>query len=162
MKTQELIPAANLAAYNAKVDLAVVRRDPDTYPRIGKTTQDEAVARMIPIVYGAVLYSGQEISRERLNFTATALVAEILSDTKYGLRFLSWFEIGMAIRDAVLGGSDRPLYGISVSTLYRALVDYARGEGHDAQRRAATSSAPAREATADAIAEHLADKFTRK
>lgn len=160
--TQELATPANLAAFNAPVDLAVVRRDAEKYPRINTTPQDEAVARMAPIVYGAVLYNGQEITEDRLSFMASALVAEILSDTRYGLRFLSWFEIGMVIRDAVLGGSERPMYGVSVATLYGALVDYARGEGHDAQRRAATPVKSAESIAVDAFSRHLADKFTRK
>ena len=163
METKEITAVQNLAAYSVQVDLAKVRSDADKYPRIGTTTQDEAVAKMLPIVYGAVLYNGQEITESRLVFMAKALVAEILSDTRYGLRFLSWYEIGMVIRNAVLGGTDKPLYGVSVATLYGALVDYARTEGHDAQKRAVSqaSIATAKDATVDAIARSLAEQFSK-
>lgn len=124
-----------LSAYNKAIELADVRRDPVTYPRISATPQEEAVAKMTQIVYGAVLYKGQEISKERLAFMANALVAEILSDTQYGLRHISWYEIGRAIRNAVLGGG-REMYGVSVSSLYAALIDYAKGEGHAAEQMA--------------------------
>ena len=68
-------------------------------------------------------------------FIASALVDEIQADPQFGLRTLSWMEIGMVIRRAVLGGA-RELYGVSVASLYGALVDYARGEGHEADKLA--------------------------
>lgn len=155
-----LATSPNLVAYNKDVDLAVVRRDKETYPRISSTPQADAISRMIPIVYGAMLYRGQESDADFIRFTASTLVAEILSDTRYGLRHLSWFEIGMVIRDAVLGGSERPLYGVSVATLYGALVTYARGEGHDAQRRAATPTKSAESIAVDAFARRLKEEYT--
>jgi len=39
--------------------------------------------------------------------------------------------VGMVIRNAVLGGG-RELFGVSVSTLYAALLEYAKNEGHQA------------------------------
>lgn len=124
-----------LAQYNPKVDLVEVRRDPQKYPRISATPLAEAVAQMTPIVYGAALYRGQEMGAAQVRFIANALISEILADTKFGLRSLSWLEIGMVIRNAVLGGA-KEMYGVSVATLYSALVDYAKTEGHDAQTKA--------------------------
>jgi len=130
--------APTLVAYNPRVDLVAIRRDPVAFPRINATPRDQAIVKMFPLVYAAFLYRGQEASQETLQFIAQALVDEIMADTHYGLQTLSWMEIGMVIRKAVLGGG-KELYGVSVSTLYAALVDYAKTEGHEASKRAAQS-----------------------
>ena len=130
------MPQYTLVAYNPGTDLVSVRRDPVAYPRINATNRDEAIARMAKMVYAACLYRNQATTKAVVSFTATALVDEILADQQFGLPSLSWMEIGMVIRRAVLGGA-KELYGVSVSTLYAALVDYARGEGHEACRLAA-------------------------
>lgn len=39
------------------------------------------------------------------------------------------------IRRAVLGGA-KELYGVSVASLYSALVEYAKTEGHEADKKA--------------------------
>ena len=124
-----------LVSYNPRVDLVQIRRHPETYPRIGTTPRAEAVAKMVPIVYAAFLYRGQETDDTKVAFISSALVDEIQADPQFGLRTLSWMEIGMVIRRAVLGGA-RELYGVSVASLYGALVDYARGEGHEADKLA--------------------------
>lgn len=130
--------APTLVAYNPRVDLVAIRRDPVAFPRINATPRDQAISKMFPLVYAAFLYRGQEASQETLQFIAQALVDEIMADTHYGLQTLSWMEIGMVIRKAVLGGG-KELYGVSVSTLYAALVDYAKTEGHEASKRAGQS-----------------------
>lgn len=130
--------APTLVAYNPRVDLVAIRRDPVAFPRINATPRAEAIGKMFPLVYAAFLYRGQEASQETLQFIAQALVDEIMADTHYGLQTLSWMEIGMVIRKAVLGGG-KELYGVSVSTLYAALVDYAKTEGHEASKRAGQS-----------------------
>ena len=124
-----------LVPYTPKVDLVEIRRNPVDFPRINATPRADAVAKMFPIVYAAFLYRGQEASQEILTFISTALVDEIMADTHFGLQTLSWMEIGMVIRKAVLGGS-KEMYGVSVATLYAALVDYAKTEGHEASKQA--------------------------
>lgn len=135
--SNELTPikAADLAIFQPSVDLVQVRRDPVKYRRISADTKEVAVQKMLRIVYAAFLYRGQESNPQTMGFIAEALVNEIMADRKYGLQTLSWLEIGMAIRGAVLG-EGKELYGVSVASLYAALVDYAKGEGHDASRAA--------------------------
>ena len=138
MSNNEIAVAAQaptLVAYNPKVDLVAIRRDPVAFPRIGRTTTEEAIKKMIPMVYAAFLYRGQQTTQKTIEFVATALVQEIQADTYFGLPSLSWMEIGMVIRRAVLGGA-KELYGVSVSSLYAALVDYAKTEGHEADKQA--------------------------
>lgn len=133
--SSELVQAPTLVQYNPNVDLVEIRRHPELYPRIKTTPDEEAVNKMTTMVYAAFLYRGQDATTTTIRFIANALVAEIKADTKFGLGSLSWEEIGRTIRLAVLGGG-KEMYGVSVASLYAALVDYAKTEGHDAQRRA--------------------------
>ena len=135
--SNELTPikAADLAIFQPSVDLVEVRRDPVKYRRISADTKEVAAQKMLRIVYAAFLYRGQESTQQTMSFIAEALVNEIMADRKYGLRSLSWLEIGMAIRGAVLG-EGKEMYGVSVASLYTALVDYAKGEGPEATSRA--------------------------
>lgn len=137
MNNEVIIPQepATLAVYNRRVDLVEVRRDAVTFPRISATPKEEAVKKMIALVYAAFLYRGQEIVPEKVRFIASALVDEILADPHFGLPTISWMEIGMVIRRAVLGGA-KELYGVSVASLYSALVEYAKTEGHEASKKA--------------------------
>lgn len=137
MNNEVIIPQepATLAVYNRRVDLVEVRRDAVTFPRISATPKEEAVKKMIALVYAAFLYRGQEIVPEKVRFIASALVDEILADPHFGLPTLSWMEIGMVIRRAVLGGA-KELYGVSVASLYSAMVEYAKTEGHEASKKA--------------------------
>ena len=124
-----------LAKYNGTASLVEIRRDPERFPRIGSFSAETAAARMLSIVWAASLYRNQDLSDDKLAFISSALVAEIMNDRKYGLRQLSWEEIGVAIRAAVLG-EGREMYGISVASLFTALVDYAKGDGHEADKKA--------------------------
>ena len=133
--SSELVQAPTLVQYNPNVDLVEIRRHPELYPRIKTTPDEEAVNKMTTMVYAAFLSRGQDATTTTIRFIANALVAEIKADTKFGLGSLSWEEIGRTIRLAVLGGG-KEMYGVSVASLYAALVDYAKTEGHDAERRA--------------------------
>lgn len=136
MSNNSIMPAPpTLARYNVKLNLVEVRRHPEKYPRIGTTDYPAAVSQMTEIVFAAAFYRGQDMDDKQIKFIAAALVSEILADTKLGLRTLSWLEIGRTIRAAVLGAG-RDMFGVSVASLYAALVDYAKGEGHEADRRA--------------------------
>lgn len=127
--------APTLVAYNPQVDLVDIRRSPEKFPRISATPRDEAIKKMVPLVFAAFLYRGQEASKDKITFIATTLVDEIMADPHFGLATLSWMEIGMVIRRAVLGGA-KELYGVSVASLYSALVEYAKTEGHEASKKA--------------------------
>ena len=137
-KELTLAQAPTLVQYNPRVDLVEIRRHPELYPRISATPMEDAVEKMTTMVYAAFLYRGQETTPTTIRFIANALVAEINADTKFGLRTLSWEEIGRTIRYAVLGGA-KEMYGVSVASLYAALVEYAKTEGHDADRKASQS-----------------------
>lgn len=109
-----------------------MRRDAERFPRIYTMTREEAVAQMLGVVEAAALYRGQRIDADELGFTATALVDEVLSDKRWGLRYISFAEIRTAVRSAVL--EDKEMYGVNVSSLYKALIAYAKGDGNTATR----------------------------
>ena len=67
-----------------------------------------------------------------IRFIASSLVGEILEDSKFGASDLSLAEIQVVIKRAVLSSD---MYGISVASLYRTIMDYVKGEGHNNQKR---------------------------
>lgn len=109
-----------------------MRSDAGRFPRICTMTREDAVAQMLGVVEAAALYRGQRIDADELGFTAAALVDEILSDKRWGLRYISFAEIRTAVRSAVL--EEKEMYGVNVSSLYKALVAYAKGDGNTATR----------------------------
>ena len=136
MNNEVMTMGPTLVAYQAPADLVEVRMHPEKYQRISDTDFQDAVGKMHSMVYAAFLYRGQDCTENTIKFISSALVKEILADTQFGLKTLSWLEIGMVIRRAVLGAG-KELFGVSVASLYSALVDYAKTEGHEASRRAA-------------------------
>lgn len=108
-----------------------MRRDADRFPRICRMAREDAVVQMLHVVEAAALYRGQRLDADELGFTAAALVDEILSDKRWGLPWISFAEIRTAVRTAVL---EKDMYGVNVSSIFRALVDYARGDGNAAAR----------------------------
>ena len=124
----------NLVAYNPKTSLVEVRLNPDKYPRIGKTNESQAFVLMKEIVVSAYMYRGQQADEEMVNFTTANLLADLTDpNNEYGTQHLSWF--ARAIKRGVLGLS-KEMYGISVSSLYAAIIDYIKKEGLEADRKA--------------------------
>lgn len=126
----------NLVAYNPKTSLVEVRLNPDKYPRIGKTNESQAFVLMKEIVVSAYMYRGQQADEEMVNFTSANLLAELTDpNNEYGTQHLSWFEIARAVKRGVLGLS-KEMYGVSVASLYAAVINYIKTEGHEADKKA--------------------------
>ena len=106
-----------------------MRADAVRFPRINTIPRDEAIAQMAEIVRSAMIYRGMKADATDVAVIAVALVDELLADTHLGLRYISFGEIRRAVRTAVL---ETEMYGVNVSSLYRAIVAYARGEGQNA------------------------------
>lgn len=134
-----------------------MRRDAVRFPRVGTMPREAAIAQMFGIVEAAALYRGKKMDADELGFTATALVDEILADKSWGLRLISFAEIRRAIRRAVL---ETDMYGVSVATLYKALVDYAKGEGTAAANTVALQAK--RTTGAQILMEASAAELTKK
>lgn len=124
--------------------LKEIRMDAETFPRFSSYSKDDAVRHLSDLIINALLYKGMEPGEFKVTFTAQTLYAEIMQDNEaLGLPSLTFEEIRRVFRKCVLG-QGRELYGVNVSGLYAALVDYAKGEGHIAQLEANSAAKMAR------------------
>ncbi len=144
--------------------LVDIRMDADTFPRIVRLTTTQARAGLSKIIADAFLYKGQTADKENVKFITSALLEELLADTTYGLPFLTMEEIRRAIKKAVL--TDPDFIGINVSSLYKVLLAYAKGDGHAADQEAreiARSTSPTGYSSElTAILNKYAKEITRK
>ena len=113
--------------------LLEIRMDSKTYPRLCRYSKEDADKAMVTIVSKAFLYRGQTADPSVIGFTASALVDELLQEDKYGAKYLSFEEISRIIRKAVL---ESDIF-ISVSSLYKVIIDFCKGEGTRIQQEAA-------------------------
>lgn len=104
--------------------LLEMRADPQRFPRIRTLSREQVVAGMVKIVYQAVLYSGRTADPNTIQFTASALVDELLAADN-GAKYLSLAEIQAVVKRAVLNTD----MFVSVSSLYRVIAEYLKGEG---------------------------------
>ena len=110
-----------------------IRMDSKTFPRLCRYDHDEAVRQMALIVSKAMMYRGQTADSVGITLIASSLVDELLQENRWGARYLSLEEIEIVVKRAVLEGD---IY-ISVASLYKAVIEYCKGEGHRVQQEAA-------------------------
>lgn len=137
-----------------------MRRDAARFPRIGTMDRRDAIEQMVAVVRDACVYFGAKKEATDIASTATVLVDEMRIDNHYGLKYISFAEIRRAVRNACLFSD---MYGVSVRTLYRAITEYAKGEGTQAAREVATTarqSAP--QVAIDAAAAALVKQHTNR
>ncbi len=115
-----------------QVSLLEMRMDAKRFPRIGAFPREQAVFEMSKIVSQAFLYRGQAADPKNIQFISCALVDELQSDLdKLGTRHISFAEISRVVKRAVL---QEDMYGISVASLYKVIIEYIKGEGHRLQQ----------------------------
>lgn len=120
--------------YNpGRASLLEMRADATRFPRIKTMPREQAVFEMSKIVSQAFLYRGQAADITNIQFISSALVDELLDDDKYGAGYLSLAEIQLVVKRAVLGGSE--MFGISVASLYKVIMEFVKGEGHLNQQK---------------------------
>jgi hypothetical protein len=118
--------------YNpGNASLLEMRADSDRFPRIKTMPREQAVLGMSKIVTQAFLYRGQAADPTNIQFISTALVQEILEDTN-GAFNLSLAEIQVIVKRAVL---NTDMMGINVSSLYKVIIAFVKGEGRENQSR---------------------------
>ena len=116
-----------------RASLLEMRADPSRFPRLKSVPREQAVFEMTKIVNQAFLYRGQAADPTNIQFISSALVQELLDDDKYGAGYLSLAEIQVVVKRAVLGGSE--MFGISVASLYKVIMEFVKGEGHRNQQQ---------------------------
>lgn len=124
--SQLMTPASN------QVSLLEMRMDEKRFPRIGAFPREQAVFEMSKIVSQAFLYKGQAVDPKNIQFISCALVDELQSDLdRLGTKHISFGEISRVVKRAVLQDD---MYGISVASLYKVIIEYIKGEGHRLQQ----------------------------
>ena len=113
--------------------LLEMRMDSKAYPRLHRYNHDEAVFRMTKIVSQAMLYRGQTADSVAIGIISSSLVDELLLEDKWGAKYLSFEEISVIVKKAVL---ESDIY-ISVSSLYKVIIEFCKGEGSRIQQEAA-------------------------
>lgn len=123
-----------IANYNpGQASLLEMRADATRFPRINTMSREQVVSGLIRIVSQAFLYRGQAADPVNVQFISNALLNELLDDDKYGAGYLSLAEIQVIVKRAVLGGSE--MFGISVASLYKVIMEFVKGEGHRNQQQ---------------------------
>ena len=122
----------DLIVPGSQSSLLEIRMDSKKYPRLCRYSKEDADREMVTIVSKAFLYRGQTADPSVIGFTASALVDELLQEDKYGAKYLSMEEISRIIKKAVL---ESDIF-ISVSSLYKVILDFCKGEGTRIQQEA--------------------------
>ena len=122
-----------LVNYNpGNATLLEMRADSTRFPRIKTMPREQVVDGMTRIVSQAFLYRGQAADATNIQFISSALVQELLEDDKFGAYNLSLAEIQVIVKRAVL---NKDMFGISVSSLYKEITSFVKGEGRENQSR---------------------------
>ena len=132
--SNEMTPQSGLVNFNpGQASLLEMRADSTRFPRIKSMPREQAVFEMTKVVTQAFLYRGQAADVTTIQFISSALVDELLSDDKYGASSISFAEIQVVVKRAILGGSE--MFGLSVASIYKVIMDYVKGEGHLNQKQ---------------------------
>lgn len=128
MTTQD----TSLVNYNpGRASLLEMRADSDRFPRIKTMHKEQVVDGLTRIVSQAFLYKGQTADKTNIQFIASALAQELLEDSN-GAFNLSLAEIQVIVKRAVL---NTDMMGINVSSLYKVIITFVKGEGRENQSR---------------------------
>ena len=120
----------------ANASLLDMRRDAKHFPRVGAVSRDVAIVQMSKIVSEAFMLKGQTADASNIGYISTNIVDELQADLdRKGTRNISFAEISRIIRRAILNDE---MFGISVATLYKVIMGYINGEGHDLQEQVNT------------------------
>ena len=123
---QLMTPASN------QVSLLEMRMDEKRFPRIGTFSREQAVFEMSKIVSQAFLYKGQAADSKNIQFISCALVDELQSDLDgLGTKNISFEEISRIVKRAILTDD----IFLSVSSFYKVIMNYIKGEGHQLQKQ---------------------------
>ena len=130
----EITTTSGLVNYNpGDATLLEMRGDAKRFPRINELPREQVIVGMARIVAQALMYRGQAVDATNVQFIASALAQELLSENKYGTSYLTLAEIQVVVKRATLGGSE--MFGVSVASIYKVIMDYVKGEGQSLQRQ---------------------------
>lgn len=126
------------------VTLVDIRLDAKRFPRVKNLSGQTATARLQQVVAMAYAYTGRPAEEVRIEMVAGALYAELIQDKKHlGTANITIEEVAHAVKDAILS-AEGDVY-INIAFLYKAVCNYATGEGHTAQEEAYRRTRAARQ-----------------
>ena len=132
MNNNAVIPTNAVANYNpGNASLLEMRADPARFPRLNSVPVERANYMMSKIVTQAFLYRGQVVDPTNIQFIASSLVQELLDNDLSHAANISFAEIQVVVKRAVLTSD----IFLSVSSLYKIITDFAKGEGHLNEKR---------------------------
>ena len=120
----------------SKATLVEIRTDSKNFPRLHKYSQERATHEMSKAILLVFQLRGKQITKEDLTQMSATLV-KILQEDEYGIgtQNITFEEITRVFKKAALGqGVD--LYGVNVSILYQAIVDYCENVEREANMQA--------------------------
>lgn len=107
--------------------LLEMRMSPERFPRVGRVTREVAVLEMTKTIHQAYLLRGQTTDTATIEFIASNLVDELQADFDHkNTGCISFAEISRIIKRKILTDE---VYGISVASLYKIIIEYIDGEG---------------------------------
>lgn len=132
MNNELTIQDNSLVNYNpGRASLLEMRADSDRFPRIKTMPRERVVDGLTRIVSQAFLYRGQAADPTNIQFISSSLADELLADES-GARNLCLAEIQAVVKRAVL---NTDMMGINVSSLYKIIIAFVKGEGRENQSR---------------------------
>lgn len=144
----------------ANVTLLEMRQDSQRFPRVGNVPREVAVQEMTKIVTQAFLYKGMNADVQSIQFISVSLVDELRNDLDHmGTKNISFAEVSRIIKRAILQDE---IYGISVATLYKVIMDYIKGEGHILQQKVKDSKKDQMDKSMDAMVSVYAAQMIKK
>ena len=135
-----------MITYDDRVNASLIemRADSKRFPRVGAVPREIAIGNMKKIVYNAYLYRGQTADGTAVDYISSALIDELLSGYDQGTEYISFAEISRLVKRAILRDE---MFGISVASIYKVIIEYINGEGRELtmrvrEQRYAESSKP--------------------
>lgn len=128
------------------VTLEVIRQDEQNFPRLCSYRKEDALSSMTKLVFMAFMFRGYQVDDRNVSFIVSNLYDMLMQDeSRLGMNKLTFEEIRRVFQKA-------DLVGISIVNLYKALEDYVKKEGHQAQQSAREAREARMKADADAKA----------
>lgn len=128
------------------VTLEVIRQDEQNFPRLCSYRKEDALSSMTKLVFMAFMFRSYQVDDRNVSFIASNLYDMLMQDeSRLGMNKLTFEEIRRVFQKA-------DLVGISIVNLYKALEDYVKKEGHQAQQSAREAREARMKADADAKA----------
>lgn len=138
-----------------KATLLEMRADAERFPRLRNIPTEKAVEGIARIVTQAFMLRGHTADPTNVQFISSALVSALMEDDRYGASNISIEEVGVVVRRAVL---ESDIF-VSVSSLYKVVMDYIKGEGHANQMK--VDEAARKKAVPHPIAQAYAGEMIR-